>query len=160
MSAPIEGSAVANLLTQEILDCIGSSAPPRREVATQRDIRHYAMATRQRNPRYLSGEEAPPLYYTALFWPEAPLDTLRPDGLTTDMLLPALPLQRVMAGGVRVRYERPIVPGDELVATRTIVDIREKEGKTGPLIFLETETRIETAAGELVLTEVSTTIAR
>ncbi len=149
-----------SLLTSEILACVGRSAPPRREVATRRDIRHYAMATRQSDPRYLSGEEAPPLYYTALFWPEGPLDTLRPDGLTTDMLLPSLPLQRVMAGGVRVRFERPIRPGDELVATRTIVDIREKEGKTGPLIFLETETRIETETGELVLIEVTTTIAR
>ena len=59
-----------------------------------------------------------------------------------------------------MHFERPIVPGDELVATRTLVDIREKEGKTGPLIFLETETRIETADGELVLTELATTIAR
>ncbi len=151
---------MAGLLTREILDCVGKSAPPRREVATQRDIRHYAMATRQQDPRYLAGEEAPPLYYTALFWPEGPLDTLRPDGLTTDMLLPSLPLQRVMAGGVRVRFERPIAAGDELIATRTLVDIREKEGKTGALIFLETETRIETADGELVLTELTTTIAR
>lgn len=151
---------MAGLLTQDILDCIGSRAPVRREVATERDIRHYAMATRQRDARYLAGEEAPPLYYTALFWPEGPLDTLRPDGLTTDRLMPPLPLRRVMAGGVRVRYERPIAPGDELVATRTILDIREKEGKTGPLIFVDTETRIETSGGELVLTEVSTMIAR
>ena len=149
-----------SLLTPEIRACVGRAAPPRHEVATRRDIRHYAMATRQSDPRYLAGDEAPPLYYTALFWPEAPLDTLRPDGLTNDMLLPSLPLQRVMAGGVRVRFERPIRPGDELVATRTIVDIREKEGKTGPLIFLETETCIETESGELVLTEVTTTIAR
>lgn len=151
---------MAGLLTPEILDSIGKSAPPRRETASKRDIRHYAMATRQTDPRFLSGEEAPPLYYTALFWPEAPLPELRADGLTEDLLFPRLPLPRVMAGGVRVRFERPICPGDELVAIRKILDIREKEGKTGPLIFVDTETRIETAAGEPVLTEVTTMIAR
>ncbi len=151
---------MAGLLTPEILASIGRSAAPRREVATKRDIRHYAWATRQQDPRFLAGEEAPPLYYTALFWPEAPLEALRPDGLTEDLFFPKLPLPRVMAGGVRVRFERPIRAGDELVATRKIVDIREKEGKTGPLIFVDTETRIETAAGEPVLTEITTTIAR
>ena len=149
-----------NLLSPEIMAYVGRSMPPRRETATRRDIRHYAMATRQRNPKYLVGDEAPPQYFTALFWPEAPLDELRPDGLTPSDFFPALPLKRVMAGGVRVEYSRPIRPGDELVATRKIVDIRQKEGKTGPLIFLETETRIETEAGEPVVTERSTTIAR
>ncbi len=151
---------MAGLLTPEILASIGKSTAPRHETATRRHIRHYAMATRQREPRYLAGEEAPPLYYTALFWPEAPLDDLRPDGLTYDDLLPELPLPRVMAGGVRARFERPIRAGDELIAVRRIADIREKEGKTGPLIFIDTEMEIRTRAGEAILTEVRTLIAR
>ena len=151
---------MAGLLDETTLGYIGRSAPERREVATRRDIRHYAVATRQTEPRYLAGEEAPPLYYTALFWPEAPLDRLRSDGLTQDLLVPELPLPRVMAGGVRVRFERGIRPGDELIANRKILDIREKQGKTGALIFVDVEMRIETEAGEPVLTEVATTIAR
>ncbi len=151
---------MASLLTSEILDHVGREAPPRTETVTRRDIRRYALATRQRDPRFIRGDEAPPLFYTALFWPEAPLDKLRPDGLTADALLPALPLPRVMAGGSSVTPVRSIRPGDVLVATRKITDIREREGRTGPLIFVETETAIRTADGELVLTDRTTMIAR
>ena len=151
---------MAGLLDETTLGFIGRSAPERRETATRRDIRRYAMATHQTDPTYLAGEEAPPLYYTALFWPEAPLDRLRPDGLTQDLLIPRLPLPRVMAGGVRVRFSRAIRPGDTLIANRKILDIREKQGRSGALIFIDVETQIETEAGEPVLTEVATTLAR
>ena len=151
---------VASLLTPEILDHVGRAAAPRTETVTRRDIRRYAMATRQREPRFVRGDEAPPLFYTALFWPEAPLDTLRNDGLTDDPLLPALPLPRVMAGGSSVTPVRTIRPGDVLVATRKITDIRERQGRTGPLIFIETETDIRTADGEPVLIDRTTLIAR
>ncbi|NNL85196.1 MAG: hypothetical protein HKP27_06060 [Myxococcales bacterium] len=148
------------MLTPEVLGAIGRVAEPRREIATRRDIRRYAMATHQRDARYLAGDEAPPLFYTALFWPEGPREALRPDGLTRDPLLPALPLPRVMAGGSTLRPRRAIRPGDELIATRSITDIRERSGRTGPLIFLETQTVVETVAGELVLTDRTTLIAR
>ena len=118
------------------------------------------MATRQRDPRFVRGDEAPPLFYTALFWPEAPLDKLRTDGLTDDPLLPALPLPRVMAGGSSVMPVRTIRPGDVLVSTRKITDIRERQGRSGPLIFVETETSIQTSDGEPVLTDRTTLIAR
>jgi hydroxyacyl-ACP dehydratase HTD2-like protein with hotdog domain len=65
-----------------------------------------------------------------------------------------------MAGGSTLRPKRGIRPGDELVATRSITDIRERSGRTGPLIFLETQTVVETVAGELVLTDRTTLIAR
>lgn len=152
--------ATGSLLSAELQAAVGRRSEPRRELVSRRDIRHYAAATRQRDPRYLAGDEAPPLFYTALFWPEAPLDQLRADGLTRDELVPPLPLPRVMAGGVSVRFERPIRPGDQLVAHRTLKRIREKSGRSGPLIFVEVEMSVETEAGELVLTEITTRIAR
>lgn len=152
--------AAGHLITPELRAAVGRGSKPRHESVSRRDIRHYAAATRQRDPKYLAGDEAPPLFYTALFWPEAPLDQLRADGLTRDDLVPPLPLPRVMAGGVSVRFERPIRPGDQLVAYRTLKSIREKSGHSGPLIFVEVEMRVETDAGEPVLTETTTRIAR
>jgi len=148
------------LLSPTLLAAVGRTTEPRYEVVSRRDIRHYAAATRQRDPRYLAGDAAPPLFYTALFWPEAPLEELRADGLTRDELVPPLPLPRVMAGGVSVQFRRPILPGDQLVACRTLKSIREKSGRTGPLIFVEVEMQVETQAGEAVLTETTTRIAR
>ena len=44
-----------------------------------------------------------------------PITELRSDGLWVDTLLPELPLTRVMAGGIRHEYYRPIKAGDVLV---------------------------------------------
>ena len=92
--------------------------------------------------------------------PLVPLDQLRPDGLTADALMPELPLKRVMAGGIRNRYSRPIKPGDSLVLTRTLTNIYEKQGRTGPLIFLESVVKVETEAGEPVMEETRSRIFR
>jgi 3-methylfumaryl-CoA hydratase len=65
-----------------------------------------------------------------------------------------------MAGGWKIDYHRPIYPGDELVSSRTLTDIYEKQGSRGPLIFYQITTKIETCSGEPVLTEIITRIRR
>ena len=148
------------LLDDKVLSHIGKSESPQKELATRRDIRKYAVATGQRLQKYLDGDEAPPLFHIALFWDIVPLDELLPDGLSVDPLLPEFPLKRAMAGGWNIQYHRPIYPGDELVAKRTLSNIFEKSGSKGPLIFYEITRAIHTAAGEPVLTEKMTRILR
>ena len=148
------------VLTAQVLSNIGKQAPPRTEVVTRRDIRKYAIATGQREQKYLEGDEAPPLYHVALFWDVVPLDELTPDGVSIDSLLPKFPLERAMAGGLNIEYERPIYPGDVLVARRTLTDIYEKEGRSGPLIFYQVVMQVSTEAGDLVLTETTTRLLR
>ena len=148
------------LLDDKVLSNIGKSEPPQKELATRRDIRKYSVATGQRLRKFLDGDEAPPLFHIALFWDIVPLDELLPDGLSVDPLLPEFPLKRAMAGGWNIQYHRPIYPGDELVAKRTLSNIFEKSGSKGPLIFYEITRDIHTAAGEPVLTEKMTRILR
>jgi len=148
------------LLTAELLLNIGKSAPPRKELVTRRDIRKYSVATEQRLEKYLNGSEAPPMFHIALFWDVVEQDKLIEDGLSIDTLLPEFPLKRAMAGGWKIDYHRPIYPGDELVSSRTLTDIYEKSGSSGPLIFYEITTNIETDSGEPVLTEKITRILR
>lgn len=148
------------LLTPELKACIGRQAPPRTEVVTRRDIRKYAISTGTRIRRHLDGDEAPPLYHVALFWDVVELDQLTPDGVSVDTLLPKLPLERAMAGGLEITYHRPIVPGDVLVARRTLTDLYEKAGRSGPLIFYEITLDVRTEGGDPVLEEVTTRILR
>jgi hydroxyacyl-ACP dehydratase HTD2-like protein with hotdog domain len=148
------------LLTSELLSNIGKSESPKRELVTRRDIRKYSIATEQRLAKFLDGNEAPPMFHIALFWDVVEQDTLLEDGLSVDDLLPDFPLKRAMAGGWKIDYHRPIVPGDELVSSRTLTDIYEKQGSQGPLIFYELTTEIETETGEPVLTEKITRILR
>jgi len=151
---------MGSLLDEKVLSHIGKSSPSRTELVTRRDIRKYAVATGQRLRKFLDGDVAPPLFHIALFWDVVELDELLPDGLSVDPLLPDFPLKRAMAGGWNIGYHRPIVPGDELVMTRTLSDIYEKSGSSGPLIFYELTRDVHGGSGELVLSEKITRILR
>ncbi|MEQ9452433.1 MAG: MaoC family dehydratase N-terminal domain-containing protein [Pseudomonadales bacterium] len=149
-----------SLLSPELLANIGRQSEPQREIVTRRDIRKYAIATNNPQRKYLDGDQAPPMFHVPLFWDVVPLDQLSPDGVSIDTLLPKFPLERAMAGGLEIEYLRPIVPGDWLTATRTLTDIYEKEGRSGPLIFYEVVMEIKNDDGELVIREKTTRILR
>ncbi len=151
---------MSSLLTPELLAHIGRQASPHRELVTRRDIRKYAIATGQRLRKYLDGDEAPPMFHVALFWPVVERDQIAPDGVAIDSFLPEFPLKRAMAGGLKIEYSRTAVPGDWLTATRTLTDIYEKQGRSGPLIFYEVVMRVTNDAGDDVLTETTTRILR
>ena len=148
------------VLTPELLANIGKAAPLRTEVVTRRDIRKYAIATNQRQRKYLDGDEAPPLYHVALFWDVVELDELSPDGVSIDALLPKFPLEKAMAGGLNITYHDRIRPGDVLIGGRTLTDIYEKEGRSGPLIFYEVVLEVRRQDGSPVITEKTTRILR
>lgn len=148
------------VLTPELKANIGRIAPPRTEVVTRRDIRKYAIATNQRQRKYLDGDEAPPLYHVALFWDVVELEELTPDGVSVDALLPKFPLEKAMAGGLNITYHDRIRPGDVLVGERALTDIYEKEGRSGPLIFYEVVLEVRRPNGSPVITEKTTRILR
>ncbi len=148
------------LLSDELLENIGRSALPQRELVTRRDIRKYAVATGNRQRKYLDGEQAPPMFHVPLFWDIVVLDQLTPDGVSIDSLLPKFPLEKAMAGGLKIEYHRDIFPGDWLTAKRTLTDIYEKQGRSGPLIFYEVVMDVVNDDGELVIREKTTRILR
>jgi hydroxyacyl-ACP dehydratase HTD2-like protein with hotdog domain len=149
-----------SLLSPELLANVGKQAPPDRQVVTRRDIRKYAIASGQTQRRYLDGDVAPPLFHVALFWPVVPRAQLSPDGVAADGLVPKLPLERAMAGGLDIEYHGEMRPGDEVVATRTLTSLYEKAGRSGPLIFYEIVMEVRRASGELLVTEKTTRILR
>lgn len=151
---------MAGLIDDEARAWIGRSQPPVTVEATRRDIQKYSVATEQRRQKYLDGDEAPPMFLFGLLRPIVPLNQLGPDGIANDAFLPDLPLKRVMAGGVKMTFHRPIRAGDVLTATRTLSDIQEKQGSTGPLIFLTYDLNVVDAAGAPVVDERTTRIVR
>ena len=149
------------LLTDEHKAWIGSADEPFSIEVSRRDIQKYATATEQVQSKYLNGDEAPPMFIFNLFSAIPELANLRPDGLARGGAAgPKLPLKRIMAGGTEMRVHRPIRPGDVLIGTRKVVDMYEKQGSTGPLIFTVRELAITTADAEPVMEEIQTSIAR
>lgn len=149
------------LLTEDHLRWIGTSDAPVTVEISRRDIVKYSTATEQQQQRYLDGDEAPPMFVFNLFAELPKMDELRPDGLAARRIDgPRLPLKRMMAGGTEVEVHRPIRPGDVLTATRTLVGLSEKQGRSGPLIFIEYLTRVVDADGNPVMEDHQTGIAR
>lgn len=151
---------MTSVLDDALLATIGRSSEPVRELVTRRDIRKYAIATGNRQRKYLDGDQAPPMFHVALFWDVVELDQLSRDGVSIDRLLPRFPLEKAMAGGLHIEYHRAVHPGDWLTATRTLSDIYEKQGRSGPLIFYEVDMDIVDDAGQLVIREKTTRILR
>ena len=149
---------MSDLLSEEVLSAIGRQSEPQRELVTRRDIRKYAIATGNRQAKYLQGDQAPPMFHVPLFWDVVELGQLTPDGVSIDALLPKFPLQKAMAGGLEIEYHKPVMPGDWLTATRTLTDIYEKSGRSGPLIFYEVVMDVVNDSSELVIREKTTRI--
>jgi 3-methylfumaryl-CoA hydratase len=152
---------MATLLTDEHRAWIGREDEPVTVEVSRRDIVKYAIATEQVLEKYLRGDEAPPMFSFNLFGALRPIAELRPDGLPRGRGAgPKLPLSRVMAGGTKLIQHRPIRPGDRLTGVGRIVDLYEKQGSQGPLIFTVRSLRVTDADGAPVYEEIQTGIAR
>jgi len=151
---------VSDLISAEARSWIGRKGEPIHIEVNRSDIVKYSISTEQQQAKFLQGDEAPAMFLFGALRPIAPLAELGPDGLPEDSFLPDLPLKRVMAGGTEMTFHRPVKPGDVLIATRSLHDLIEKQGKSGPLIFVVQILRVETEAGELVLEEKQTRIFR
>jgi acyl dehydratase len=83
---------------------------------------------------------APPTLLTSIRgWSGGPLeDELRPDGSVpeTEVYLPGV---RRMGAGQRVEIVSPTHPGDEISLVQRVVGAYTRDGRSGPLVFFETE---------------------
>lgn len=68
------------------------------------------------------------------------------------------PFHDILDGGSSYEFHRPIVPGDRITVVRKLVDVYEKSGSLGPMLFKIAEMRYTDSSGVLVAKQVSTTI--
>jgi len=79
----------------------------------------------------------PPLWHWLYFLPLHRRSTLGPDGhAERGGFLPPVPLPRRMWAGSQLAFHAPLRIGDALTRTSTIESVREKEGRSGPLVFV------------------------
>jgi hydroxyacyl-ACP dehydratase HTD2-like protein with hotdog domain len=65
-----------------------------------------------------------------------------------------------MAGETRVELGAPVVAGDVVSVEKRLADMYEKEGRSGPLVFVEMEFTFTNQRGEMVARENFTRIYR
>lgn len=96
----------------------------------------------------------PPLWHWALFPHIVSQSQVGSDGHPKrGGFLPPVPLPRRMWAGSRVRFERPLVVGREVTRTSQILDVAEKEGRTGALVFVRLRHELEDLDGPLISEE-------
>jgi 3-methylfumaryl-CoA hydratase len=96
----------------------------------------------------------PPLWHWALFPHIVSQSQVDSDGHPKrGGFLPPVPLPRRMWAGSRVRFERPLMVGSEVTRTSQIIDVAEKEGRTGKLVFVRLRHELEDRDGPLISEE-------
>jgi 3-methylfumaryl-CoA hydratase len=105
--------------------------------------------------RPAAGTPLPPLWHWLYFLPIAAQSDIGPDGHPKrGGFMPPVPLPRRMWAGSDFEFHEPLQVGDALSRTSTIIDVKEKSGRTGSLIFVKVRHEIRRNGAEKVaLTE-------
>lgn len=172
---------VPDYITPAVKAVIGAVSPP--QLATHpvepSEIRRFHQAVMDHAPRYW--DEAAAARYGGVVAPmgfpvhahrraedqEDPLAAMdRPDFDGVDRALrPGLPevvvpLKRLMNGGYEYELFRHARPGERIVLRSRYADIYQRNGRTGPIVFVVIEDSYETETGERLLLSVNTMILR
>jgi 3-methylfumaryl-CoA hydratase len=99
------------------------------------------------------GDLLPPLWHWLYFLPLHRPFEINSDGMgKRGSFFPPIPLPRQMYAGNRQKFERPLRVGDNISRTSRIVDVSQKEGRSGTLAFVLVQHEIRDGAG-LAVTE-------
>lgn len=136
------------------------------------DIQRYSIAIGETDPVHFDVDAArdaghpdvvaPPYFPYAIRSHAAHL--VDRDGLTADGSavadVPPIASQRAMAGETEITVGPPIHAGDTITLTKRIIDIFEKQGRSGDLVFVKTEFTFTNQDDEVVFLEQFTRIYR
>ena len=95
-----------------------------------------------------AGAAMPLLHHWLYFWNVQPPSGLGEDGHPAKGgFLPPVPLPRRMWAGGRIEFVKPLLLGERVTKVSTILDVQEKSGKTGALVFVTVEHRLSGESG-------------
>jgi 3-methylfumaryl-CoA hydratase len=106
------------------------------------------------DPSPRPGDPLPAPWHWLYFLPVQRQSELGPDGHPLrGGFLPPVPLPRRMWAGSRLDFHLPLALGETLTRTSRIVDVRHKDGRTGPLVFVLVRHEISNAQGLALIEE-------
>ncbi|MFC1966389.1 MaoC family dehydratase N-terminal domain-containing protein [Chloroflexota bacterium] len=160
------------MLPEEVTRLIGKRGSVMILEVEKGAIKKFADAVDDQNPLYWDEEHARNSRHGAIIappgffgwptrWPKGstfPLHT----GITAEARDAASEAgySRGLDGGMEYEFFTPVRAGDTLAASSMIKDIVEREGKTGKMVFLFTETTYTNQNGDLVARATHTSINR
>ncbi|WP_159916154.1 MaoC family dehydratase N-terminal domain-containing protein [Pantoea sp. 18069] len=123
------------------------------DTATLAPLRALSATLDRQDPPPQAGDALPPLWHWLYFLPTARQSQHGADGHPLrGGFLPPVELPRRMWAGSRVEFHQPLRAGQELARNSRILDVRMKQGRTGPLVFVNLRHEIR-AGGVLAVAE-------
>ena len=123
------------------------------DVATVAPLRALSATLDCDDPPMAPGSAVPPCWHWLYFLPLHRQSEIGPDGhAKRGGFLPPVPLPRRMWAGSRIDFLAPMHAGQAIRRTSRIADVRMKEGRTGPLVFVHVHHDIH-AEGQWVIHE-------
>jgi hydroxyacyl-ACP dehydratase HTD2-like protein with hotdog domain len=160
-----------SLLTDATRRWADRTYPVHRVTVTAGDIRRFACATGETDPIHFDRDAAraagfadvvaPPMFYVylrVLPYHLRPRAELEPDGSPREDI-PPVAIKGAMAGETELDVRGWFVAGDEVDCHKRLLDIAEKVGRSGPLLFLTFDYRYD-VEGRTVVRERFTRILR
>ncbi|MDW3178877.1 MAG: MaoC family dehydratase N-terminal domain-containing protein [Acidimicrobiia bacterium] len=160
------------LLTDEARAWANEPFAPYEVTISATDIARYARAIGETDPIFYDAEAAraaghrnvvaPPYFPYTIRMQAANLrdrSDLEPDGSSSEDV-PPVETTRAMAGETKIEMGVPIAAGDTITLEKRIVDLYEKSGRSGDLVFVVQEFRFTNQDGALVMREEFTRIYR
>lgn len=137
-------------------------------------IRRYALSIGDDNPLYHDGDFArthgyedivapPNMLASVIDWGVGtPESDLRRDGTSYSDETPEIEEEgvRVMGGGEKMRFHKPVVAGTEVTLTSELADVSTKEGRKGPLTLLVFDNTFTDQRGDVLCVCSRTVILR
>lgn len=163
--------ATKTYLNDDILKAVGTSTPPRHGLVTANAINKFCAAIDESNPLYLDPAAAraagfadvvsPPLFNASVTRPVPHRAGLLADGQYDNAAPPGLTHLQTMLAGQSWEIVRRSVAGERVIEQFTTKSITERQGATGPIVFVEKEATITSAdKGDVIERYGSTLILR
>lgn len=154
----------ASVITEEMRAAIGRESEPVTYEVDRTACRMFARAVGYTDPVFYDEEEARRRGYRGIPAP--------PGFLGHPVIVPGrtpgpgyasfrfeTPLKRILNGGTDIEYFDVVCAGDVLTATTRLVDINERQGSIGLMLFTITETTYRNQEGKVVAKQRGTLIS-
>jgi len=139
-----------SVITKEVQEMIGVELGPVTYQIEDWMLKKFAEVADDPNPLWVDREYAQKKGFKDVVVPPAFLlnyFTLEQDEWAR---LVSCPLPHVLAGGSETEYFLPVVAGEHITVTGKLVDVKEREGKGGKLLFMTFERTYKNQQGEPV----------
>ncbi len=140
-------SEAMSLITDGLRGAIGVASEPLTHEVERGAILRFADAIADPNPLYRDEAHARRSGYGGIIAPPTFLRTLQPGPPTVQW---QSPLHNRLDGGSEWRYLEPVHPGDRITVVETLIDVKERTGRLGPMVILTRELTYTNQLGRLV----------